>query len=181
VGWARALLDVSSVASGEFRTTEGGANTSARSPAQPPIPGWQPTPPQPTIAPGDEPLELLDVLDPAERQVVAARLVRELDAERGLAAAERVPGPWSREMDDAVLGALGREGQLVSKVFVELCRLAARRMAPSRAEELEDVVIGEWNRLMTYPGLGQFLDLIDFRRRMARAFAVDAPANAVVS
>jgi hypothetical protein len=125
---------------------------------------------------GDDPLALLEVLDPVERQNQAARLVASLEIERAVACAERVPPPWSPAMDEAVLQVLGRQGQLISKAFVELSRLAARRMSPARSADFEDVIIGEWNRLMTYPGLSEFLDLMAFRAQMASAFAAEAQA-----
>ena len=171
--WALALLRDEDVAGGRALTPSGASKTAPGGP-MPVIAGWQ-TAVTPTaqIAPGDDPLALLDILDGADRKAAAARLLGNLEPERAVAAAERVARPWSQEMDDAALHFLGREGQIISKAFVDLCRMACERMSPSRSADFEFLVIGQTNRLMTYPGLDQFLQIMTFRAQMTAAFAAN--------
>jgi Family of unknown function (DUF5691)/SWIM zinc finger len=118
-----------------------------------------------------DPLALLDILGPSPRDAAAARLIRVLDKEQAANIAERVPGPWSGQFERPILDVLRKEGPLVSKAFVDLVRLAVRRMSTARADELEAIVALDGSRLLSYPIFNQYLDAMRFRQRMAAAFA----------
>jgi hypothetical protein len=124
----------------------------------------------------DGPLALLDVLDATARDTSAARLIRTVDKELAPRIADRLPGPWSDTVDRAIFDVLKREGPIVSRAFVDLVRLAARRMETARADELEAIVALDGSRLLSYPIFNQYLDAMRFRQRMATAFATDARA-----
>ena len=82
--------------------------------------------------------------------------------------AERCPGPWSDLLSWAVLNALAREGPGIGilKPFIDFV-MAVRRLPTEHAEQLETVVTGDGQRLGTYPILNEYLELIDFRKRMS--------------
>jgi hypothetical protein len=128
---------------------------------------------KPTPTGHDDPLHLLDVIPEPRQGQVAATLMRTADSEFAARVAAHTPAPWSDDVDAAVIRVMRKEGQLISKAFVDLARLAARRMSPRHADELEAVVIGEWGRHASYPALSTYLDTMRFRQRMAFAFEVE--------
>jgi hypothetical protein len=126
--------------------------------------------------PNVDPLALLDALSsPTERDPVAVRLIGMSDTAAALKTAEQCPGPWSSLVSWAVLNALAREGKAIgiTKAFVELTRMAARRLPTEHAEQLETIVVGDGSRPGTYPILREYLELIEFRKRMRAAFAAE--------
>ena len=125
--------------------------------------------------PNVDSLMLLDALSSAERDPVAVKLIGLGDTEAAARVAEHCPGPWSALLSWAVLNALAREGPAIgiTKAFVELVRIAVRRLPTDHAEQLETVVAGDGSRLGTYPIFHDYLELIDFRKRMRAAFAAE--------
>ncbi len=125
--------------------------------------------------PNVDPLVLLESLSPSELDPVAVMMIGMGDTEAAARVAEHCPGPWSALLSWAVLNALAREGQGigVTKAFVELVRMAVRRLPTEHAEQLETVVAGDGSRLGTYPIFRDYLELIDFRKRMRAAFAAE--------
>jgi hypothetical protein len=120
-------------------------------------------------------LALLDVLEPADRDGVAVRLIGMGDTGAAAAIVAHCPAPWSALVSWAALNALAREGKAigVTKAFVELVRMAVRRLPPEHAEQLETIVAGDGTRLGAYPIFRDYLELIDFRKRMRAAFAAE--------
>jgi hypothetical protein len=133
------------------------------------------------IASGDavpnvDPLALLDaLLTTTERDPVAVKLIGMGDTAAALKTAEHCPAPWSSLLSWAVLTALAKEGKSIgiSKAFVDLTRMAARRLPTEHAEQLETIVVGDGSRPGTYPILREYLELIEFRKRMRAAFAAE--------
>jgi hypothetical protein len=112
---------------------------------------------------------------PTERDPVAVRLIGTGDTAAALKIAEQCPGPWSSLVSWAVLTALAKEGKGIgiTKAFVDLARMAARRLPTEHAEQLETIVVGDGSRPGTYPILREYLELIEFRKRMRAAFAAE--------
>jgi hypothetical protein len=61
--------------------------------------------------------------------------------------------------------------------FLELVKLAVRRLPTEHAEQLETIVVGDGDRLRMYPIFAQYLDLLDRRKRMSAAFAAEEAAR----
>ncbi|MFC6935580.1 DUF5691 domain-containing protein [Actinomadura yumaensis] len=93
----------------------------------------------------DEPealADLLPVLPAAERDPAAADLIRWVEGHPDLLRVlERVPGPWSGVLADAVVAILTAAARRPSHrhehTLVQLCRLADQRLAPAAAVRLE--------------------------------------------
>jgi hypothetical protein len=127
------------------------------------------------------PFRLLAHLPPDARDATAARIIGAADRELAPKAAEQCPAPWSPVLNRAVLTSLARQspdsGMTVGMWFLELVRLAVRRMPTEHAEQLETIVTGDGDRLRMYPIFVQFLDLLDRRKRMTAAFAAEEAAR----
>jgi hypothetical protein len=130
---------------------------------------------------GFGPFRLLAHLPPDERDATAARIIAAADGEIARHVAENCPPPWSPLLSRAVLTALARQsadsGMTVGMWFLELVRLAVRRMPTEHAEQLETIVTGDGDRLRMYPIFVQFLDLLDRRKRMSTAFVAEEVAR----
>ncbi|MEU5879121.1 DUF5691 domain-containing protein [Spirillospora sp. NPDC047279] len=93
----------------------------------------------------DEPealADLLAILPAAERDQAAAGLVRWVEGNPDLLRVlERIPGPWTGELADAVVATLAtaaeRSSQRYEHTLTQLCRLADQRLVPEAAPRLE--------------------------------------------
>jgi hypothetical protein len=112
----------------------------------------------------DVAVDLLGVLPTAERAAGAAELLRGADGYRGLIRVlDRIAGPWTGELADAVLGALadaaGRPDG--ARYLGQLCRLADERLSPGVADRLVEIT----RRHDTWP-LAELAETLRFRRDM---------------
>ena len=127
------------------------------------------------------PFRLLAHLPPDERDATAARIIGAADPELAPKAAEQCPAPWSSLLSRAVLTSLGRQspdsGMTVGMWFLELAKLAVRRLPTEYADQLETIVTGDGDRLRMYPIFAQYLDLLDRRKRMSAAFVAEEVAR----
>ncbi|KAB2345140.1 DUF5691 domain-containing protein [Actinomadura rudentiformis] len=106
----------------------------------------------------DEPealADLLAILPAAERDAAAAGLIRWVEGNPDLLRVlERIPGPWSGELADAVVatlaGAAERSSQRYEHTLTQLCRLADQRLVPEAGPRLEALA----HRLATESGTG---------------------------
>jgi len=95
----------------------------------------------------DEPealADLLRVLPGGERDQAAADLIRWVDGDPDLLRVlERIPGPWTGRLADAVVAALAaaaeRRARSHEHTLTQLCRLADQRLGPDAAPRLEAV------------------------------------------
>ncbi|GLZ12400.1 hypothetical protein Acsp04_26350 [Actinomadura sp. NBRC 104425] len=95
----------------------------------------------------DEPealADLLQVLPGGEREQAAADLIRWVDGDPDLLRVlERIPGPWTGRLADAVVAALAaaaeRRARSHEHTLTQLCRLADQRLGPDAAPRLEAV------------------------------------------
>jgi hypothetical protein len=114
-------------------------------------------------------VDLLGVLPAAERDALAAELVRQADGYRDLIRMlERIPGPWSGGVADAVLGALtaaaGRPE--AARYLGRLCRLADERLGPDTVGRVEAVT----RQYDTWP-LTELAETLRFRHDMLKELA----------
>ncbi len=121
--------------------------------------------------------QVLDRLSPAERARAVADSAAVLDPSllAGLAAA--VPAPWPTSLGDAVLTAARSAGKssFPGAGLYELVRVAALRLPPDRADDLEAVASfkGELR-----PALTDAIETIRLRSRIREAFAAVPPLPA---
>ncbi|GAA4058884.1 DUF5691 domain-containing protein [Actinomadura miaoliensis] len=95
----------------------------------------------------DEPealADLLRVLPDDERDQAAADLIRWVEGDPDLLRVlERIPGPWTGQLADAVVitlaAAAERRAQSHEHTLTQLCRLADQRLSPAAAPRLEAV------------------------------------------
>jgi hypothetical protein len=90
--------------------------------------------------------DLLAALPAAEQGGAAADLIRWVEGgPELLRALDRIPGPWTGELADAVIGILtavagrgpGRPADLDERDVAQLCRLAGERLTPGAAPRLD--------------------------------------------
>ncbi|XVQ08652.1 DUF5691 domain-containing protein [Spirillospora sp. CA-255316] len=95
----------------------------------------------------DEPealADLLAVLPAEERDTAAADLIRWVEGQPDLLRVlERVPGPWTGALADAVVTAIAvaaeRSSHRHEHTLTQLCRLADQRLSPAAAPRLESL------------------------------------------
>jgi hypothetical protein len=124
----------------------------------------------PDMAPGVDVLDLLAVLPDAQRQVTVARLLADADTDLAARLAASCPRPWSPELSQASLAALARDvpSAFPPPGFYALVRLAARRMPPEFADDLETVLTRDERRSPSETIIDA-IDIVRTRLQMAEA------------
>jgi hypothetical protein len=109
--------------------------------------------------------DLLTVLPDDERDGAAADLVRWVDGrEEMLRVLGRIPGPWTGQLADVVLGTLAdAAGKSDAAGYVaRLCRLADERLTPDAAPRLNEIIPA---RAESWP-LSELAETLRFRHDM---------------
>ncbi|MFF5263063.1 DUF5691 domain-containing protein [Actinomadura viridis] len=129
----------------------------------------------------DEPealADLLAVLPGDERDARAADLIRWVEGPRDLLGVlERVPGPWTGELADVVVATIGlaaeRSSQWHEHTFIQLCRLAERRLSPDAVAALEPPAGTGGGAVEAAAGRArtELIDTLRFRHEMLKELA----------
>lgn len=108
--------------------------------------------------------DLLTVLPENERDGAAADLVRWVDGrDEMLRVLGRIPGPWTGQLADVVLGTLvTAAGESDAGCVARLCRLADERLTPDAAPRLNEIVPA---RTESWP-LTELAETLRFRHDM---------------
>ncbi|MBE1537446.1 DUF5691 domain-containing protein [Actinomadura algeriensis] len=112
--------------------------------------------------------DLLGVLPRDERDAAAARLVRWVrDRAELLRLLERVPGPWTGPLADAVValltGSAGHPARAAEHLLTQVCRVADLRLDPAAAARLAEHPVRPPPRPLT-----DLIDTLRFRDEMVK-------------
>ena len=124
----------------------------------------------PDTATGVDVVDLLAVLSAPERQASVARLLADVDSDLAARLVARCPRPWSWELSRASLAAIARDvpSAFPPQGFYQHIRLAARRIPPEFADELETVLTSDERRRRSETIIDA-VDILRIRRQMAEA------------
>ncbi|WP_344589456.1 DUF5691 domain-containing protein [Actinomadura vinacea] len=123
----------------------------------------------------DEPqalADLLAVLPEEERDTATADLIRWVDGQPDLLRVlERVPGPWTGALADAVVTTITVAAEHSSRrhehTLTQLCRLADQRLTPGAAPRLEALAAGSAAGPES-AALAELIDTLRFRHDMLK-------------